>query len=111
MVDVVFRCGDVETSRDSADWIWGIAEDTHSILWWRPAASTGAEEPEASLLSELISAQDGYRRTDTRLVEACEAIRNKMGDRDRVVMCHDGELYLVEWDDADTVSWVQIDEI
>ena len=114
MVDVVFRCGQVVPGHDAADLSWLIFDDHFSILWWRPTASAvteESEESELSLLSKLISAQDGYRRTDTRLVEAYEAIRDVMGERDRVIMRHDGDLYLVEWDDAETVSWVQIDEI
>ena len=114
LVDIVFRYGGVLPSRESKDWNWCVTESTYSILWWRPAASAvteESEESELSLLSKLISAQDEYRRADTRLVEAYEAIRDVMGERDRVIMRHDGDLYLVEWDDTETVSWVQIEGI
>ena len=112
MVDIVNGLGCVHTYAAEGA-IWNIGGKC-SILWWRPAASAvteESEESELSLLSKLISAQDEYRRTDTRLVEAYEAIRDVMGERDRVIMRHDGDLYLVEWDDTETVSWVQIEGI
>ena len=110
-VDVVLRYGGVILDCDAVDLGWNVFDDTHSILWWRPAASAVTEESDSSLLGSLISAWDNYKGTVDRWRAANEVIRDKMGERDRVVMRHDGDLYLVEWDDAETVSWVQIDEI
>lgn len=122
MVDIVLQysgenpkavCGLIPDC-NSAYLIWSVPYDPFTILWWRPAVSTVAEkveEPESSLLGSLISAWDDYKGTVDRWRAANEVIRDVMGDRDRVIMRHDGELYLVEWDDVDRVSWVQIDEI
>ena len=111
-VDAVLRYGGVILDCDAVDLGWNVFDGGRSILWWRPAEPVKeCEESELSLLSKLISAQDEYRRADTRLVEAYEAIRDVMGERDRVIMRHDGDLYLVEWDDTETVSWVQIEGI
>ena len=110
-VEAVLRYGRVILDCDAVDLGWNVFDDTHSILWWRPAASAVTEESDSSLLGSLISAWDDYKGTVDRWRAANEVIRDKMGERDRVVMRHDGDLYLVEWDDAETVSWVQIDEI
>lgn len=114
VVDVVYRSGEVVPGVDADDMTWNIFHVPYAILWWRPAASAvteKVEEPELSLLGNLISAWDGYKGAVDRWRAANEVIRDVMGDRDRVIMRHDGELYMVEWDNVDTVSWQRIDEI
>ena len=111
-VDAVLRYGGVILDCDAVDLGWNVFDGGRSILWWRPAEPVKeCEESEPSLLGNLISAADEHERTRNRCRSANEAIRDKMGERDRVIMRHDGDLYLVEWDTSEAVSWVQIDEI
>ena len=58
-VDVVLRYGGVILDCDAVDLGWNVFDDTHSILWWRPAASAVFEEPETKE-NDTSEADDGW---------------------------------------------------
>ena len=120
-VEYVCRNGVVDSEGIHSDELdWSLNDNYWTIIWWRPSEDVAEEDvPQKQIaaptepppLGELIAACDEHSRAAKRLTSANKAIRDKMGNRERVVMWHDGKLHLVEWDDLLTLSWQQIDEI